>query len=109
MRVSFRGEKCDFSRLLADWIARDAKLALNLSELDGREVKTWNLETFAAVMEGKDAKKLLELLQLMVNNRTMIEILIGFAVRYKSACLKASVQDVQDAIDLIKVMEVKES
>ena len=34
--------------------------------------------------------------------------MIAFAARYKSACDKATVADMQEALDLIKVMEVQQ-
>lgn len=107
--VVFNGQKKEFSLVLANWLAKDAKWWEDGEEPQGTVPNDWNLRQLAEIMGEKDASHLLWLLQLMVNNRIMFESMIAFAARYRTAVGKATVEDVQRALDLIKVMEVQGS
>lgn len=108
MKVSLNGKKLEFSHVLANWLVKDARHWTNGEEPNGQVPNDWLQRQFREVMEGRDAKDLLRLLQIMIFNRIMLETMIGFAVRYKSAVMKAKVEDIQGALDLIAVMEVQQ-
>jgi hypothetical protein len=108
MKVSFNGVKKDFSQVLADWLARGAK-GWSQADEPNRVVSKYYTDELRAILRNKsEAEELLRLLKLMTGNRIMFEMLIGFAARYKSACGKATVEDVKAALDLISVMEVQQ-
>jgi hypothetical protein len=108
MKVVFNGKKQDFAQVLANWLAKDARWWNGPDEPKDSGSKTWNTGQLEEVMGSRGPEHLLELLQLMVSNRHMFETMIAFSARYKSAVGKAAVADVQEALDLIKVMEVQQ-
>jgi len=108
MKVKFNGKTSDFAQVLANWLAKDARWWPGPDEPEGLIPSSFNTDQLDEIMEGKGPEHLLELLQLMVGNRHMFETMIAFAARYKSACDKATAKDVQEALDLIKVMEVQQ-
>ena len=108
MKVSFNGKKQDFAQVLANWLAKDSRWWNGPDEPGSVAAHSWNTGQLEEVLGGKGPEHLLELLQLMVSNRHMFETMIAFSARYKSAVGKATVADVQEALDLIKVMEVQQ-
>lgn len=93
MKVHRDGKKVDFSEVMADWIVQHAGF--------GRD----GYESFVMA----DAATVLAIMRAMVANRHLYEMLIKFAVRYRNSMDKVSVQDVQDAINLLTVKSTQES
>ncbi len=93
MKVHRDGKKVEFSQVMADWVVAHAGF--------GRD----GYESFVMA----DAATVLAIMQAMVRNRYLYEMLIKFAVRYRNSMDKVSVQDVQDAINLLTVKSTQES
>lgn len=108
MKVSLNGKKLEFSHVLANWLVKDAKYWTDGEEPKGSVPSDWSQRQLQEVMDGWGARDLHRILQIMVSNRVMFEVMIAFAVRYKSAVMRAKVEDIQEALDLIEVMGVQQ-
>lgn len=109
MKILFHGKKEDFSEVLAVWLVKYAKQEGSMEQCRERNISEEMAKELSAILRGGEAAELLSLLKLMVNNRIQFENMIAFSARYKSAVGKATEQDVQEALNLIGIMEVHTS